>query len=74
MHDSAEKIERSVTALCTFRNYLTYHIKASKAYMHMRMRKRVETFLGILSKARPEAVGETQKKLASGKTFERKDK
>jgi len=74
MHYSAEKIERSVTALCTFRNYLTYHIKASKAYMHMRMRKRVETFLGILSKARPEAVGETQKKLASGKTFERKDK
>jgi actin related protein 2/3 complex subunit 2 len=74
MHYSAEKIERSVTALCTFRNYLTYHIKASKAYMHMRMRKRVETFLGILSKARPEAVGETQKKLASGKTFERKDR
>jgi hypothetical protein len=29
------KAEASVSALCQFRNYLHYHIKASKAYMHV---------------------------------------
>ncbi|CAN0422444.1 unnamed protein product, partial [Discosporangium mesarthrocarpum] len=33
--------ERTVTLLTGFRNYLHYHLKATKTYMHMRMRKRV---------------------------------
>ena len=30
-----------MTLLTGFRNYLHYHLKATKTYMHMRMRKRV---------------------------------
>jgi hypothetical protein len=37
-----------------FRDYLHYHIKASKAYMHSRMRIRVDSFLKVLNRAKPE--------------------
>lgn len=33
--------DNTVTLLTGFRNYLHYHLKATKTYMHMRMRKRV---------------------------------
>ena len=33
--------EKTVTLLTGFRQYLHYHLKATKTYMHMRMRKRV---------------------------------
>lgn len=34
----------SILQILTFRNYLHYHLKASKSYMHSRMRIRVHTF------------------------------
>lgn len=37
-----------------FRNYLHYHIKCSKAYMHSRMRAKVDQFLKVLNRAKPE--------------------
>lgn len=37
--------ERVVTLLQGFRNYLHYHIKASKSYMQSRMRTRVSMLL-----------------------------
>lgn len=62
--------DTAVTLLTGFRNYLHYHIKSSKTYLHMRMRKRVAGWLQVLNRAVPEV--ETEKKLASGKTFQRK--
>jgi hypothetical protein len=42
-HISAAKREKTIDTIQTFRNYLHYHIKCSKAYMHDRMRKRCVT-------------------------------
>uniref|UniRef100_A0A6U2IX00 Arp2/3 complex 34 kDa subunit n=1 Tax=Hemiselmis andersenii TaxID=464988 RepID=A0A6U2IX00_HEMAN len=61
------KAEASVSALCQFRNYLHYHIKASKTYMHMRMRKRVDELLHVLNRAKPPAEGTVEKKTWTGR-------
>mmetsp|Transcript_28843 Transcript_28843/g.72628 ORF Transcript_28843/g.72628 Transcript_28843/m.72628 type:complete len:310 (-) Transcript_28843:281-1210(-) len=63
-----DRAEASVTAVCQFRNYLHYHIKASKTYMHMRMRKRVDDLLHVLNRAKPPAEGAVEKKTWSGKS------
>ncbi|SCU77785.1 LANO_0A01266g1_1 [Lachancea nothofagi CBS 11611] len=42
----------SVCHLALFRNYFHYHIKCSKAYMHSRMRYRVDTFIKVLNRAK----------------------
>ncbi|CAE7722240.1 Arc-p34, partial [Symbiodinium microadriaticum] len=69
-HVVGTQLNTAVTMLTGFRNYLHYHIKCSKTYLHMRMRKRVAGWLQILNRAVPEV--ETEKKGASGKTFTRK--
>ena len=69
-HLDGERAEKAVTLLSGFRNYLHYHIKATKTYLHMRMRKRVQTWLQVLNRAVPEQ--ETEKKTAGGKSFKRK--
>ena len=68
---SPEMIEKGVTLLFNFRNYMHYHIKCSKAYMHTRMRLRVVSLLQILSRAKP-SNPDKEKKTASGKTFGKK--
>lgn len=47
-----------------FRDYLHYHIKCSKAYMHSRMRARVAEFLKVLNRARveKETTGASERK------------
>lgn len=56
----------SITQIQLFRDYLHYHIKCSKAYMHSRMRTRVAEFLKVLNRAKPDvAAGEGQRKTAS---------
>lgn len=60
----------AITLLTGFRSYLHYHIKCSKTYLHMRMRKDVASWLQVLNRARPEV--ETEKKTMAGKTFVRK--
>jgi len=62
--------EKAISLLGGFRNYLHYHIKCSKTYLHMRMRKRVAGWMQVLNRAVPEI--ETEKKTAAGKTFSRK--
>ncbi|CAI6331615.1 unnamed protein product [Periconia digitata] len=57
-----------ISHIQTFRDYFHYHIKASKAYIHSRMRKRTADFLQVLRRARPEAE-EKERKTASGRTF-----
>jgi actin related protein 2/3 complex subunit 2 len=62
--------EKAIGLLTGFRNYLHYHIKCSKTYLHMRMRKKVAGWMLVLNRAMPEV--ETEKKTAAGKTFVRK--
>ncbi|ORZ18455.1 Arp2/3 complex, 34 kd subunit p34-Arc-domain-containing protein [Absidia repens] len=61
--------EETISRIQIFRDYLHYHIKCSKAYMHTRMRARVRDFLKVLNRAKPEVIAE--KKTISGKTFVR---
>ncbi|ODO06599.1 hypothetical protein I350_03956 [Cryptococcus amylolentus CBS 6273] len=57
----------TINRIQLFRDYLHYHIKCSKAYMHSRMRYRVAEFLKILNRAKPEVAAE--RKTATGRTF-----
>jgi actin related protein 2/3 complex subunit 2 len=50
------------------RDYLHYHIKCAKAYMHSRMRHRVAEFQKILNRAKME-VAATERKTASGRNL-----
>ncbi|KAI9218983.1 arp2/3 complex [Blastocladiella britannica] len=68
--DQASK-DASISRTLLFRDYLHYHIKCSKAYMHSRMRARVDSFLKVLNRAKPEVVS-ADKKTASGRTFVRR--
>lgn len=58
----------TINRIQLFRDYLHYHIKCSKAYMHSRMRYRVAEFLKILNRAKPE-VATQERKTATGRTF-----
>jgi len=63
--------EMTLNQIELFRDYLHYHIKCCKAYMHSRLRRRVAEFLKVLNRAKPENVM-SEKKLASGRTFVRR--
>jgi len=71
-HITGTKKEKTIDNIQTFRNYLHYHIKCSKAYMHTRMRNRVKLFLQVLNRAKS-APENTEKKTITGKTFRRAD-
>lgn len=70
-YQTAQSKINTISLIQYFRNYLHYHIKCSKAYMHSRMRAKVDQFLKVLNRAKPEVV-DKEKKTASGKTFVRK--
>lgn len=70
-HTSADKRDKTIDLIHTLRNYLHYHIKCSKAYIHSRMRAKTTDFLKVLNRARPESK-KTEKKTITGKTFVRK--
>jgi len=61
-HLNAKNVYNTINLVETFRDYIHYHIKCSKAYMHDRMRERVNTWLQVLNRARPEPPGEKKKK------------
>jgi actin related protein 2/3 complex subunit 2 len=71
-HVSGAKKEKTIDNIQTFRNYLHYHIKCSKAFMHTRMRNRVRSFLQVLNRAKSD-VQSTEKKTITGRTFKRAD-
>lgn len=71
-HIADAKRDKTIDNIQTFRNYLHYHIKCSKAYMHTRMRNRVRTFLQVLNRAKSEPQS-SEKKTMTGKTFRRAD-
>ena len=56
--------DKTVNLIHTFRDYLHYHIKCSKAYLHSRMRSRTTALLKVLNRARPE-IKATEKKTIS---------
>ncbi|KII89605.1 hypothetical protein PLICRDRAFT_52775 [Plicaturopsis crispa FD-325 SS-3] len=58
----------TISHIQLFRDYLHYHIKCSKAYMHSRMRHRVTEFQKVLNRAKTE-VATTDRKTASGRTL-----
>ena len=61
--------ENTINLMHIFRDYLHYHIKCSKAYIHSRMRGKTSDFLRVLNRARPERV--VDKKTITGKVFTR---
>jgi actin related protein 2/3 complex subunit 2 len=67
-HLTPQRMPEVISHIQTFRDYFHYHIKASKAYIHSRMRKRTADFLQVLRRARPENE-ERERKTASGRSF-----
>jgi len=60
-HTAKDKRDNTIDLIHVFRDYLHYHIKCSKAYMHSRMRAKSSDFLKVLNRAKQEQ--ETKKKL-----------
>ncbi|KAG5647910.1 hypothetical protein DXG03_007834 [Asterophora parasitica] len=58
----------TISHIQLFRDYLHYHIKCSKAYMHSRMRHRVAEFQKVLNRAKTE-VAATERKTVTGRTL-----
>eukprot|EP01088_Endostelium_zonatum_P012094 TRINITY_DN26261_c0_g1_i1.p1 TRINITY_DN26261_c0_g1~~TRINITY_DN26261_c0_g1_i1.p1 ORF type:complete len:312 (-),score=73.27 TRINITY_DN26261_c0_g1_i1:50-949(-) len=63
--------EQTIDNIMLFRNYLMYHIKCSKAYMHTRMRSRTEALLQVLNRAKMKEK-DAEKKTMTGRTFTKK--
>jgi len=61
--------EKVTLVLQTFRNYVQYHLKCSKAYFHSRMRARVVGLLKVLNRAKQDPDEKREKKNFQGKTF-----
>jgi len=53
----------TISHIQLFRDYLHYHIKCSKAYMHSRMRHRVTEFQKVLNRAKAD-MATTERKTA----------
>ncbi|KAL7721636.1 Arp2/3 complex 34 kDa subunit [Entamoeba marina] len=60
---------KTLETLVSCRNYINYHIKCSKAFLHIRMRNKVQALQLVLNRAKP--VRETEKKTASGRSFKK---
>jgi actin related protein 2/3 complex subunit 2 len=69
-HTHPDRRQKIIDQLQLFRNYLHYHIKCSKAYMHTRMRLRVEELLQVLNRAKMKKANKEMKTI-SGRTFKR---
>ncbi|KAK6339805.1 ARP2/3 actin-organizing complex subunit Arc34 [Orbilia javanica] len=67
-HLKPDRRDEVISHIQTFRDYFHYHIKAAKAYMHSRMRKRVSDFQKYLNRAKPENA-DKERKTASGRSF-----
>ncbi|XKL60970.1 hypothetical protein PGB90_008027 [Kerria lacca] len=71
-HTNRVARDNTINLIHTFRNYLHYHIKCSKVYIHSRMRAKTNEFLKVLNRARPESKI-TEKKTITGRTFVRRE-
>ncbi|KAL6725341.1 hypothetical protein Aduo_007400 [Ancylostoma duodenale] len=66
-HTNKNARDNTIDLIHTFRDYLHYHIKCSKVYMHSRMRSKTNDFLKVLNRARPEV--KLEKKTFSGRSY-----
>jgi actin related protein 2/3 complex subunit 2 len=66
-----KKPEPTINTIISFRNYLQYHIKCSKAHLHTRMRQRVDSLLQVLNRARPEPFEKKEKKKFDGRSLDK---
>jgi len=62
--------QQTIDTVHLFRDYLHYHIKCSKAYMHTRMRLRTEALLLVLNRAKQKKANKEMKTI-SGRTFKK---
>ncbi|KAF5472193.1 hypothetical protein F2P56_008930 [Juglans regia] len=68
-HVEGKKLDRTVWSLSTFHTYVSYHVKCSEGFMHTRMRRRVESLIQALDRAKPEL--EKSKKTVLSRSFKR---
>jgi len=68
-HMDEKNRETTIDKLLSFRNYLHYHLKCTKAYMHIRMRDRFAKLLNELEAAKDMSGIVKEKKTASGRRF-----
>lgn len=61
-HIKKENRDNTINLISMLRNYLHYHLKCSKAYMHQRMRAKTNDFLKVLNRAKPEPKKEGERK------------
>lgn len=57
-HFQGDAAGNAISRIQVFRDYFHYHIKASKSYLHSRMRARVDSLLKVLNRAKPELPSE----------------
>lgn len=60
-HMTNQTSESTITQIQLFRDYLHYHIKCSKAYLHSRLRVRTNEFLKVLNRAKPDEALKDEK-------------
>ncbi|XP_068658645.1 actin-related protein 2/3 complex subunit 2A [Aristolochia californica] len=68
-HVEGRKLDRTVWSLLTFHAYVSYHVKCSEGFMHTRMRRRVESLIQALDRAKPES--DKSKRTALARSFKR---
>ncbi|XP_057971775.1 actin-related protein 2/3 complex subunit 2A isoform X2 [Malania oleifera] len=66
-HVEGKKLDRTVWSLSTFHAYVNYHVKCSEGFMHTRMRRRVESLIQALDRARPGS--EKSRKVRQSRSF-----
>ncbi|KAI5106837.1 actin-related protein 2/3 complex subunit 2 [Silurus meridionalis] len=67
-HTNTNARDNTINLIHTFRDYLHYHIKCSKAYIHTRMRAKTSDFLKVLNRARPDAEKKEMKTISDTAT------
>ena len=60
---------KTLEVMMTCRNYINFHVKCSKAFLHIRMRNKVQQMQLVLNRSKPER--QVEKKTASGRTFKK---
>ncbi|KAJ6792371.1 putative actin-related protein 2/3 complex subunit 2A [Iris pallida] len=65
-HVEGRRLDRTAWSLSTFHAYVSYHVKCSEGFMHTRMRRRVESLIQALDRAKPDA-----EKSKEGNSFKR---
>ncbi|CAL5346619.1 actin-related protein 2/3 complex subunit 2A [Camellia sinensis] len=68
-HVEGKKLDKTVWNLSTFHAYVNYHVKCSEGFMHTRMRRRVESLIQALDRAKPDT--EKSKKTGQNRSFKR---